>query len=215
MPTHGIAAVASSASGDRARRRAAGWRAPRPTSDAEPRRAEQRSARRRSASRAPQPISAAASIGSPSALFSGTKKPPATNHSPMTTRLKTANADDRDGRDRARSRATPRIASRERLAAPPARPRGGGQRADRDRPGFVAGQAREREHPADRRRPARAAPRRWPSPASAHHAISIATASRRQRQQQRLGHRRRLQVQHVRVQREDRRAGDRRRRRRR
>ena len=40
--------------------------------------------------RAPQPISAAATIGSPSALFSGTKKSLPTNHSPMTTRLKIA-----------------------------------------------------------------------------------------------------------------------------
>jgi len=60
--------------------------------------------------RAPQPISAAAIIGSPSALFSGTKKPPARNHSPITTRLKMANARIATAGKSAIA-ATPRIAS--------------------------------------------------------------------------------------------------------
>ena len=86
--------------------------------------------------------------GSPSALFSGTKKPPARTTRRSTTRLKIAKPAIGDGGVE-RDPSDAAHGACQRLAAAPARPGGRGERAHGDRPGFVAGQAREREHPAD------------------------------------------------------------------
>ncbi len=125
----------------------------------------------------------------------------------------------RDGEDGVeRDRADVSDERREHLPAAPSHPRRGRQRAGRDRPRFVAREARERERPADQK-----GVRPLFSGVSRKGAVPLFVMGaavpflgpfnqhrhrrRRRRQQHRLGHRRRLQIEHVRVEREHDRAG--------
>ena len=134
---------------------------------------------------APQRSPAAPATGSPSALFSGTKKSPTTNHWPTTTRLKMRS---RGGEaDRAQSATTSATAT-----ARPSRQRAQRHRqtsetsAGRDQPaGFVAREARAPRATSPRRTAVPSACGRSPTRSS-----TAASASNVSAEQQRLGHRR-------------------------